>query len=159
MKKLPEIVARRIAKTIRMLSSHQDGDVVVAVHALLRLLANENLDIHWLADRVVAPTNGAADAETVTREDLRRVFEDGCAEGIRRAENKRYGNASFVDEDGMPNWSEIAMFCQRNIDRIRKPSEQEFINDMAGKTQWGEPTERQATWLRDIFLRLGGKVT
>jgi hypothetical protein len=159
MNALPETVARRIAKAIRMLSSPQDGEVVVAAHTLLRLLANEQLDVFWLADRVVSPTNGAGDAEAVTREDLKKVFEDGCAEGIRRAENKRYGNASFVDEDGMPNWSEIALYCQRNIDRIRKPNEQEFINDMAGKTQWGEPTQRQATWLRDIFLRLGGKIT
>jgi hypothetical protein len=30
---------------------------------------------------------------------------------------------------------------------------------MVGKTLWGEPTERRATWLRDIFLRLGGKIT
>jgi len=33
--------------------------------------------------------------------------------------------------------------------------EQEFVNDIASRTVWREPTERQGKWLKSIFYRLG----
>jgi len=63
---------------------------------------------------------------------------------------------AFHDSDGQPRWNAIALFCQNNHQRLR-PSEQGFIDDMAGKTMWREPTEKQAKWLLSIFLRLGGR--
>ena len=34
----------------------------------------------------------------------------------------------------------------------------EFVNDMAARTVWHQPTERQEKWLKSIFFRLGGKL-
>jgi hypothetical protein len=47
----------RLAKLIRLIfGSNRDGEVVAAVAAVRRILAASDLDAHWLADRVAAPT-------------------------------------------------------------------------------------------------------
>ena len=74
---------------------------------------------------------------------------------MRVVENKH--SSDFHNVDGTPAWNEIALFCQRNNDRLWG-SEREFINDMALRTVWREPTERQAKWLRSILYRLGGRL-
>lgn len=94
-----------------------------------------------------------------TKADIKKIYDEGYAAGVRDAENKRFGPATSLTKPACRRGTRSPLFCQRNIDRIQKPNECECINDMAGKTVWGEPTERQATWLRDIFLRLGGKIT
>jgi hypothetical protein len=52
----------------------------------------------------------------------------------------------------------MARYCQQRSDRLRD-REEEFVNQMASRTVWREPTERQGKWLQSIFLRLGGKLT
>jgi hypothetical protein len=63
----------------------------------------------------------------------------------------------FLNDEGLPNWTEIGRFCQANRGQLN-PKESAFINDMAERTVWREPTEKQAKWLKSIFLRLGGKL-
>jgi hypothetical protein len=155
-----ELLTKRLGSRIRMLASAADAEVVSAARSAAEIMKSFGADFHAVADQVerrvdgAGPTNGVA-----TKADIRKIYDQGYAAGVRDAENKRFGSSDFIDENGLPAWHEIALFCQRNIDRIKKPSECEFINDMAGKTLWREPTERQATWLKDIFLRLGGKIT
>ena len=53
----------------------------------------------------------------------------------------------------------VALFLQRNKHRL-DPKHHEFIDDMAGRTAWGEePTERQHKYLHSLFFKLGGKIT
>ena len=37
-----------------------------------------------------------------------------------------------------------------------RDKEREFVDDMAGRTVWREPTEKQGKWLKSIWFRLGG---
>jgi hypothetical protein len=118
----------------------------------MRILKGEGADIHALADRIEKPSNGA-----LTDVEMRKLYDAGYENGVRAAENKMHGNSDFHDIDGFPAWSEIALYCQRNNHRLR-PTEQEFVNDMAAQTVWREPTPKQAKWLKSIFLRLGGRL-
>jgi hypothetical protein len=88
---------------------------------------------------------------------MRKLYDAGYQAGVRAVENKQHDNGDFHNVDGLPAWNEIALFCQRNSDRLRQ-SERDFVNDMASRTVWGEPTEKQAKWLKSIFFRLGGKL-
>jgi hypothetical protein len=57
----------RLAKLIRLIfSTNQTGEAVAAVDAVKRLLASENVDAHWLADRL---SLGAASVAVTPDED------------------------------------------------------------------------------------------
>jgi hypothetical protein len=47
----------KLGKLIRLVfASDKDGEIVAAVAAVKRILAVSDLDAHWLADRLAAPT-------------------------------------------------------------------------------------------------------
>jgi hypothetical protein len=77
--------------------------------------------------------------------------------GARAVENKQHGPGDFHNVDSTPDWNEIALFCQRSSHRLSQ-REPEFIKDMASKTVWREPTERQSQVAASIFYRLGGRI-
>jgi hypothetical protein len=60
------------------------------------------------------------------------------------------GNAS---PEG-PAWYSVACECAAHPERLRSEKERAFIADMVVWTKLGgEPTERQAQWLRSIYVR------
>ena len=144
-------IVGKLAACIRMLSSDKDGDVITAARGLVRMLERAGTDIHAFAERIAKPNGGLTDAE------MRKLYDAGYEAGVRAVENKQHGSGDFHNVDGLPSWNEIALFCQQNNDRLR-PTERQFIDDMASRTVWREPTEKQAKWLRSIFYRLGGKL-
>jgi len=145
-------IVGKLAACIRMLSSDKDGDVITAARGLVRMLKGAGTDIHALADRIENSNGGG-----LTYAEMRKLYDAGYQAGVRVVENKQHGSGDFHNVDGLPNWNEIALFCQQNNDGLRE-NERAFINDMASRTVWCEPTEKQARWLRSIFYRLGGKL-
>jgi hypothetical protein len=144
-------IVGKLAACIRMLSSDKDGDVITAARGLVRMLKGAGTDIHAFAERIAKPNGGLTEAE------MRKLYDAGYEAGVRAVENKQHGSGEFHNVDGLPAWDEIALFCQQNNDRLRE-NERTFVNDMASRTVWREPTEKQAKWLRSIFYRLGGKL-
>jgi hypothetical protein len=144
----------RLGDIIRLLSSSNDGEIVATVYAMRRILKSVGTDVHGLADHLEKP-NGSG----VTEADLKKVFDTGYAMGVQNTQNKQYGMGDFRNTDGKPDWSAVALFLQRNKDRLDN-KHHEFIDDMAGRTVWGrEPTERQHKYLHSLFFKLGGQIT
>ena len=142
-------IAGKLAKFVRMLSSDKDGDVIAAAHAIMRTLRGAGSDIHALAGQIEKPNGELSEME------MKKLYDAGFHDGMRAAEAEQFGPGDFHNTDGTPDWHEISLFCQRHNDRLRE-KEREFVNDMAGRILWNEPTERQAKWLKSIFYRLGG---
>ena len=149
----PEITARRDGRSsrlgdiIRRLSSSSDGEVVATVHALRRMLESHGADLHALADHIER-VDGLSDAD---REKIRATVErarlEGYAEGVKAAESKHHGTGEFRNTDGKLEWSEVALFLQRNKHRLDARHHQ-FVDDMASRTAWGrEPSPRQHQYL------------
>jgi hypothetical protein len=155
MSTLNEAVAKRIATLFRMLSSDFEGEVLNAVAAMKRLFAAEGLAFNDIAT-VIESCNGEIEELKYSDSDAEIIFARGVEKG--RAEQVRVQERppEFYDADGHPRWNAIALFCQKNHQRLR-PAEQGFVDDMAGNTLWREPSEKQARWLLSIFLRLGGR--
>jgi hypothetical protein len=145
-------IAGKLAPLIRLLSSDQDGEALAAARAINRLLKSAGVDIHALADHV-EKTNGSG----LTDAEMRKLYDAGYDAGVRAIEARQHGAGDFHNVDGMPAWHEIARFCQQNSIRLRD-NERTFVNDMASRTVWREPTPKQEKWLRSIFFRLGGKI-
>lgn len=143
-------IAGKLAKFIRMLSSDQDGDVIAAAHAIMRALRGAGADIHALAGRIEKPNGRLSEME------MKRLYNAGYHDGMRAAEDKKFGLGDFHNIDGTLDWHEISLFCQRRSDRLCE-KERTFINDMAAGTVWGrEPSEKQIKWLKSLFYKLGG---
>jgi hypothetical protein len=143
---------QRLGTLVRLLASPSDGEALAAARAIVRTLKATGLDIHALAERVENANGGKlSDAE------MRKLYDAGYEAGMRAVENRQHGTGDFHNVDGTPAWIEIALFCQQNSDRMRE-NERQFVNDMASRSVWREPTEKQAKWLRSIFFRLGGRI-
>ena len=143
-------IASKLGKLIRMLSSSQDGEVLGAARAIVRTLANAGLDVHALAAGI-----GANDKK-FSEEEAREIYQHGVAEGRRVAEQEQSGpffrNVNLNDE---PSWHDIACECAAHSARLRDEREGKFVNDMVRWTvHGGEPTEKQAKWLRSIYARV-----
>jgi hypothetical protein len=142
-------IADKLGKLIRMLSSDRDGEVIAAARALQRTLLSAGTDLHALAG-AIEQANGS-----LSETDVKRIYDAGFDDGFRKAENAQHGPGNFRNVDGAPCWNEIALWCQRRSERL-KENERQFIDDMASRTVWREPTEKQGMWLMSIFYRLGG---
>jgi hypothetical protein len=142
-------LSARLGKYIRLLSSDRDGEVVAAVRALLRTLRAAGTDIHVLADSI-----GQANGKEYTEAQILKARELGIAEG-RRLEREAQGAPVFrnINLDDEPTWHEIAVECAAHPDRLYD-GEKKFVKDMIRRTvHGGEPTEKQANWLRKIYAR------
>jgi hypothetical protein len=155
MSTLNEPVAKRIATLFRMLSSDFEGEVLNAVVAMKRLFAAEGLAFNDIAT-VIESCNGEIEERKYSDSDAEIIFARGVEKGRAEQVRVQEGPPEFYDADGHPRWNAIALFCQKNHQRLR-PIEQGFVDDMAGNTLWREPSEKQARWLLSIFLRLGGR--
>jgi len=128
-----------------------EGERTNAAAMLARLASKDrNQLVEALLSGMTKKPNGA-----LSETDAKRIYDAGFNDGLRKAENAQHGPGNFRNVDGTPSWNEIALWCQRRADQLRD-NERQFIDDMAGRTVWREPTEKQGMWLMSIFYRLGG---
>jgi hypothetical protein len=162
----PELLARRdrlhgsrLGDVLRRLLLAVDGEAVAAVHAVRRVLQSAGADAHGLVDHLENADGGKANGEGISKEALKKAFEQGHAKGIEDTENRQHNGRDFRNTDGKLEWDSVAMFLQRNKHRL-DPWHHDFIDDMAARTAWErEPTERQHKYLHSLFYKLGGKIT
>jgi hypothetical protein len=154
----------RLGDIICRLASTNEGEIIATVLVLQRLLETRGVDIHALVEHLENGGGGLSDA---TKEKVRLEVEqahgegyaEGYAEGVRAAESKQHGTGAFRNTDGALEWSEVALFVQREKHRLAA-HHHEFIDDMASRTVYGrEPTPRQHQYLHSLFFKLGGKIT
>jgi len=141
---------QRIAMVIRLLASDKDGEILAATAALKRTLASAGTDINGLAHGIEN-----LGKSTVVPDEIKKKIWDAA---VQHTENRLHGADDFIDSSGKPTWEAVALFCQRNKQRLR-PQTHEFVDKMASQTVYGrEPTERQHKYLFALFLQLGGKI-
>ena len=151
----------RLGDVMCRLASTSDGEIVATVLALQRLLEAHDVDFHALVEHL---ENGGGDslsdaAKEKVRAEIEQAFNEGYAEGVCAAESKQHGTGAFRNTDGTLEWSEVALFVQREKNRLA-PKHHEFIDDMASRTVYGrEPTPRQHQYMHSLFYKLGGKIT
>jgi hypothetical protein len=142
-------IADKLKRFIRLLSSDSDGEVVAAARALNRTLKGAKLDIHVLADSI-----GAVNGKKWGDDHVLEAYKRGVEDGRREAESEpMFRNANI---DAEPTWHDIAVECAAHPGRLHDGRERQFVHDMVRRTvHGGEPTEKQAAWLRKIYARVG----
>src|SRR5215472_18431597 len=157
---LPQELAIKLGKPIRLLASNSRGEAFAALCAIARLLEAYGQSFHELADHVEKANGGFSEAD---KQKINAAIEsariEGYAEGVKAAESKQHGTGAFRNTDGTLEWTEVALYCQRQKHRLPEKNH-EFIDDMAARTVYGrEPTPKQHRYLHFLFFRLGGKIT
>ena len=144
-----------------MLSSPNDGDIVVAGRALQRQLASAHTDIHALAAHLKAG-GGLSDDD---KQQIKAEIANAYAAGVRDGEARAHGVDDLRNTDGSVDWRQVALFVERDKGRLpaRAQTEKtfEFVADMAmrAKSPFSrEPTQKQHEWLHDLYFKLGGTI-
>ena len=105
-----------------------------------------------LADRI--ESNGMSEKyRDEVRAQIKKAHEVGYEKGVRAAEAR-------FRPDGKLEFSEVALFVERQINRL-PPDKHEFIRKMAFYArQELEPSPKQGKFLFDLFVQyLGGRIT
>src|SRR5262245_30521376 len=151
--------ASRVGDLIRRLSSDSDGEVVATVYALRRMLKSHGADLHALAEHVETASGLTEEYNRKIRAEIEKARAAGYAEGVKAAEARQHGNGAFRKTDGKVEWTEVALFVQREKHRLDSKHHR-FIDDMAARTlSLREPTLNQHRYLHSLFYKLGGKIT
>jgi hypothetical protein len=151
---LPVSTRNKLANLVCLLGSSEEGEVIAAARAIIRILRGAGSDIHTLAAQVEQAEVKLS--ETEMRKLYDAGYEAGHAADVRVVEAKIQHDEDGFPSVGSPAWPEVVRFCLDRSARLRG-NEYGFVADMAGWTQWREPTVKQARWLRSIYSRLGGR--
>ena len=120
-------VSDRLGMLIPLLASNHDGEVVATARAISRTLASAGADWHDLASAVTGPSAQQREPPPPPRPWQPTSWADLCS---------------------------VIICC--HSDRL-STKEDTFVNDMSRRlVLGGEPTEKQAKWLRNIWARVGG---
>ena len=149
---LPSEVTTRIGNAIRRLSSDSEGEIIACMYAILRMVESCGGDVHALAAQL---ENGGGMSEKYREEvraQIKRAHEIGYEKGVRAAEAR-------FRPDGKLEFSEVALFVERQINRL-PPDKHEFVQKMAFYArQELEPSPKQGKFLFDLFVQyLGGRI-
>ena len=135
---LPRELAAKLGKPIRLLASGSRGEAFAALCAIARMLESHGYTFHSLAEHV-ENANGSGlseDDKKKIRSELENARAIGYAEGVKAAEARQHGTGAFRNTDGALEWTEVALYCQREKQRL--PSKHhEFVDDMASRTVYG----------------------
>ena len=148
-----------LGDVIRRLASNSQGEAFAALCAMARKLEKYGCSFLDLANHI-ENGSGLSDADKQKiRSEIENARAIGYAEGVKAAESKQHGTGAFRNTDGTLEWSEVALFCQRQKHRLPE-KHHKFIDDMASRTVWGrEPTPKQHQYLHSLFYKLGGNIT
>lgn len=141
---------KRLVKILRRLSSDYDGEVLAAVSKLKKLCAAEGVSLN---DLVVSIGAGETSEMKYTEADAVTIFERGKEVGRAETADEE---TEFFDIDGNPNWYAIAVFNRDNVEQLKNAWMRDFTVDVIDRILAREPSPKQARWLLQIFVKLGG---
>jgi hypothetical protein len=148
--------AAKVANLVRRLGSDYDGEVVATRNVLRQFLASRGLTFTDLANDLEKLATGGLEEDA-----MKRVFDGAYAKGFADAELRRVeGEGAYGKRaDGSPHWEAIALYCQREKERLGEDRHRQFVDDMASRMTWSsEPTEKQGKYLLSLFRQLGGRI-
>jgi hypothetical protein len=151
---------QKIAQLVRYLGSPFEGEAITALCRLRELLSKNNLSVHIIADRYEHGGNeplSAAEMQQIYDRAYEKGFADGSDHGRRSAVIAAQPIGTFATsvDDGVNgySWQQISQHCLLHK-HLFYGRDLEFVESMPEKlARWGDPKPKQATWLKDLFMR------
>jgi hypothetical protein len=131
-------IADKLAKPARLLSSDNAAEVAAVGRALMRTLRENGPDIYDLAQVIEGGDKKFSESEAL------EIYQQAFAHGQR----------SVQTNPRAPSWLEIVEHCYDAFDRLSE-RDQSFIRSIRPRIRLGgEPSEKQAKWLKDVYRRV-----
>src|SRR5262249_40695595 len=106
-----------LGDVIRRLMSDKQGEAFAALCAMARKLEKYGCTFLDLAEH--GETGGLTEeAKQKIGAAIEQARIEGYAEGVKAAESKQHGTGAFRNTDGTLEWSEVALYCQRQKHRL-----------------------------------------
>jgi hypothetical protein len=143
--------ARRLAGTVRRLTSNMPEEVDTAAQAVARILRGASKDVIFgIAERIENESNGQLnDAE------MKEIFDAGVAHGQKlSAQSQAQAQQAYPQ---MPSAFDMAVFCNKQMERLND-WERGFITNMVRWSRHGSLSPKRQSKLEDIYIKLGGSV-
>ena len=138
-------IREKLAKVVAMLSSDNDGDRRNAWRALNNILSGAGCTFVDLAALIENGKTEEAEGKYSEAEAL-QMYQSGFVDGQKSVEPQA---PHQID------WPRIADAVAQHTDDLNS-KEREFVTDVTRRIRVGrELTEKQANWLKDIYLKLG----
>ena len=128
-----------------MLSSNDDNDRLAGARGLIRLLEGNGCTIHDLM--ALVEHGKIEDGGAYSEAELLQIYQSGFVDGQKSVQHQQV--------EYRIDWPQIANAIAPYIEDLND-KEREFVTDVTRRIRIGrEPTEKQANWLKDIYLKLG----
>lgn len=138
-------IRSKLAKVVAMLSSDNEGDRRNAWRALNNILIGAGCTFVDLAALIKGGNVEEAEGKYSEAEAL-QMYQSGFVDGQKSVQQR---------EPPQIEWLRIADMIAQHVDDLTN-KEREFVIDVTRRIRVGrEPTEKQANWLKDIYLKLG----
>ena len=143
--------ARRLAGTVRQLTSDVPNQVDMAAQAVGRILRGASKDVIFgIAERIESESDGK-----LSDSEMQEIFDRGVQYGKTLAEKK--AQATQQASAQFPSAHAMAMFCYQRMEHLDE-KHHDFISKMTRTTQRYTPSPKQQTYLEDLYIQLGGSV-
>jgi len=143
--------AKRLANTVRRLTSNMPNEVDTAAQAVARILSGASRDtIFGIAERIENESNGKLnDAE------MKEIFDAGVEHGKKLGAKVQAQTQQAQAK--MPPAYDMATYCLERINQLNN-KHHDFIEKMARTTRHWAPSPKQQAYLEDLYIQLGGSV-
>jgi hypothetical protein len=139
-------IRSKLAKVVAMLSSDNDGDRRNAWRALDALLKGAGCTFVDLAAVIDPEKSRGAGAPSAA--ELNEFYQAAFADGQKSVQGQQTQPYEI-------DWRQIAEAVAPHVDELNA-RDQEFVKGVIIRIRLGrEPTEKQAKWFKDIYLKLG----
>jgi hypothetical protein len=143
-------LAKKIAGTVRLLTSNKSGDVDAAAQAFARILQRAGNDVIFaVAERIENESNGK-----LTDAEMQEIFDAGVVHGKKLGAQAQAQSQQAHAQ--LPSAYTMANFCFERQDRMNDWERKFIINILPWSRQGLSP--RRQSKLEDIYIRLGGSV-
>ena len=144
-------LAKKIAGTVRLLSSNKPSEVTAAVEAFGRILVNAGNDVVFaVAERIENESNGK-----LSDNEMQEIFEAGVKHG--KALGAKMQMQTQQAHAQLPSAYQMATFCFERMERLDE-KHHDFISKMTRTARRYPLSPKQQTYLEDLYIQLGGSV-
>jgi hypothetical protein len=153
---------KKIVSLIRMLGSDKPGEILAAVSAIKRVLESQGRDFNDLGNDIETLTGALNKAE------IEQIYTTGHQDGYAKAlddvgSNHVFNLNGFHPVNGSASgssWQEMAQFVGSKANYLHRDRDREFAESIIEQARWKSTiSPAQDKWLRDLYVKLGGKIT
>jgi hypothetical protein len=143
--------AKRLAGTVRCLTSNMPNEAEAAARAVVRILSGADKDtIFGIAERIENESNGK-----LSDDEMQAIFDAGVKHG--KALGAKMQAQTQQAHAQLPSAYEMAKFCFERMQRLDS-KHHDFIEKMTRTTRRYQPSPKQQSYLEDLYVQLGGSV-